>query len=92
MDEPFSDEAFYSAPVNPLAALERDEFHRQLRAALSALTPTQCTVFILRYKEELPLKTIAHRLERSIGTVKAHFCQVHRTSHHQLLPYFQFAL
>ena len=92
INEPFSDEAFHCEPVNPLAALERDEFHRQLHAALPALTPAQHAVFILRYKEHLPLKAIAHRLGRSTGTVKAHLFQVHRTLRHQLLPYFNFAL
>ena len=88
-DEPFCEETFYTNPVSPTAALERDEFHRQLDAALPALTPCQRRVFILRYKEELSLKTIAHRLGRSIGTVKAHLFHARRTLHHQLLSYFQ---
>ena len=92
IDEPFCDELFYSEPANPLAALERDEFHQQLHAALPALTPNQRTVFILRYKEDLPLKAIARRIGRSTGTIKSHLFHAHRTLHSQLLPYFDFAL
>ena len=88
-DEPFCEETFHTNPVSPTAALERDEFHRQLDSALPALTPRQRRVFILRYKEDLSLKAIAHRLGRSIGTVKAHLFHARHTLHHQLLPYFQ---
>lgn len=86
------DEVFHYETAHPTAALEREEFHRQLDAALPALTPCQQTVFHLRYKEDLPLKAIARRLGRSVGTVKAHLFHAHRTLRHQLLPYFQFAL
>ena len=89
IDEPFCEETFYRAPANPLASLERHEFHRQLHAALPALTPSQRAVFVMRYQEDLPLKAIARRLGRSIGTVKAHLFHARRTLHHQLLPYFQ---
>ena len=92
IDEPFSEDTFYREPANPLAALEHDEFHRQLHAALPALTPNQRTVFVLRYQEDLSLKAIARRLGRSTGTVKAHLFHAHRTLHKQLLPYFNFAL
>lgn len=89
VDEPFCEETFYRTPANPLASLERDEFHQQLHAALPALTPNQRTVFVMRYKEDLPLKAIAHQLGRSIGTVKAHLFHARRTLHDQLLSYFQ---
>lgn len=89
IDKPFCEETFHTNPVSPTAALERDEFHRQLDAALPALTPCQRRVFILRYKEDLSLKAIAHRLGRSIGTVKAHLFHARHILHHQLLPYFQ---
>lgn len=92
IDEPFCEETFYRAPANPLASLEWAEFHRQLDAALPALTPSQRTVFVLRYQEDLPLKAIARRLGRSTGTVKAHLFHARRTLHDQLLPYFNFAL
>ena len=92
IDDPFCEETFYRAPANPLASLERDEFHRQLHAALPALTPNQRTVFVMRYQEDLPLKAIARRLKRSTGTVKAHLFHARRTLHDQLLPYFQCTL
>ena len=80
IDAPFSDEIFPDRSVHPAATLERDEFHRQLDAALPALTPCQHRVFILRYKEDLPLKAIACRLGRSTGTVKAHLFHAHQAS------------
>ena len=87
-DKPISDEE----PAHPAKGLENEEFWRLLHAALPALTPSQRTVFLLRYKEELALKDIACRLGRSIGTVKAHLFHAHRTLRHQLLPYFEFGL
>ena len=92
INEPFCEETFHDAPVPPSVALERDEFHRHLDAALPALTPCQRTVFVLRYQEDLPLKAIARRLGRSTGTVKSHLFHAHRTLHDRLLPYFNFAL
>lgn len=89
IDEPFCEETFYREPANPLATLERDEFHRQLHTALPALTPTQRTVFVMRYKEDLPLKAIAHRLGRSIGTVKAHLFHAHCTLYRQLKDFYR---
>ena len=92
IDEPFCEQSSCPVSVPPSAALEREEFHRQLDAALPALTPCQRAVFALRYNDELSLKAIAHRLNRSTGTVKAHLFYARRTLHHQLLPYFRFAL
>lgn len=92
IDAPFCEETFHEKPVPPTAALERAEFHRQLNTALPALTPRQRTVFVLRYQEDLPLKAIARRLNRSTGTIKSHLFHAHRTLHDQLLPYFNFAL
>ena len=91
-DKPISTEVLYHQPVHPAKGLENEEFRHLLHAALPALTPSQRTVFLLRYKEELALKDIACRLGRSIGTVKAHLFHAHRTLRHQLLPYFEFGL
>ena len=96
-DNPISDDVYYHHESarqlpSPSMALEHEELSMFLQRAVQELTPKQREVFLLRYREELPLKAIAHRLGRSIGTVKAHLFQVHRTLHHQLLPYFQFAL
>ncbi len=92
IDEPFCEEIFRTPYVNPSTALERDEFYCQLHAALPALTPCQRTVFVLRYQEDLSLKSIARQLGCSTGTVKAHLFHARRTLHHQLLPYYQCAL
>ena len=92
IDEPFCEEVFHHTPVPPTEALERAEFHQQLHAALRALTPCQRRVFALRYNDELSLKSIARRLGRSTGTVKAHLFHAHRTLHRELLPFFEFAL
>ena len=89
IDEPFCEETFYREPVNPLTSLERHEFHCQLHAALPALTPNQRTVFVMRYKEDLSLKAIAHRLGRSIGTVKAHLFHAHCTLYRQLKDFYR---
>ena len=91
-DKPVSDEVFYHQPANPAKGLENEEFWRLLHAALPALTPSQRTVFLLRYKENLTLKDIACRLGRSIGTIKAHLFHAHRTLRRELLPYFEFGL
>ena len=90
--KPVSDEVFFHQPIHPAKVLENEEFRHLLHAALPALTPSQRTVFLLRYKEELTLKDIACRLGRSIGTIKAHLFHAHRTLRHQLLPYFKFGL
>ena len=95
IDEPASerfDDKFSYHLAHPAAALESEEFRRQLHAALPALTPCQRRVFLLRYRDDLSLKAIARRLGRSTGTVKAHLFYAHRTLRHQLLPYFQCAL
>lgn len=89
IDGPFCEETFHTNPVSPTAALERDEFYRQLHAALPALTPSQRRVFILRYKEDLSLKAIAHRLGRSIGTVKAHLFHARRSLLYQLKDFYR---
>ena len=89
IDEPFCEETFRYTQPPPTAALERDEFHCQLDAALPTLTPCQRRVFILHYKEDLSLKTIAHRLGRSIGTAKAHLFHARRTLRLQLKDFYR---
>ena len=95
-DTPVSDDVFYPHESarhlsSPSKTLEHEELCMFLQCAVMELTPKQREVFLLRYREELPLKAIACRLGRSIGTVKALLFQAHRTLHRQLLPYFQFA-
>ena len=93
-DNPVSDEEFYPLEAHrrsssPSKAVEREEFRKYLHRAVVQLTPKQREVFILRYREELPLKEIGNKMGRSIGTVKAHLFQAHRNLRELLLPYLQ---
>ena len=93
-DNPVSDEEFYPLEAHrrsssPSKAVEREEFRKYLHRAVVQLTPKQREVFILRYREELPLKEIGNKMGRSIGTVKAHLFQAHRKLRELLLPYLQ---
>ena len=93
-NNPVSDDVFYNHEAarhlsSPSIAVEHEEFCVYLRRAVLQLTPKQREVFILRYKEELPLKEIARKMGRSIGTVKAHLFQTHRSLQELLLPYLQ---
>ena len=93
-DKPVSDEVFYHQEAarhlsSPSNAVEYEEFCIYLHRAVVQLTPKQREVFILRYKEELPLKEIARKMGRSIGTIKAHLFQTHRSLQELLLPYLQ---
>ena len=94
-NNPVSDDGFYRHEVtrhlsSPSKALELEEFGMFLHQAVIQLTPKQREVFILRYKEELSLKEIACKMERSIGTVKAHLFQIHRKLREMLLPYLRY--
>lgn len=93
-DNPVSDEEFYPDEANrhllaPSKAVENEEFRIYLQGAVMELTPKQREVFILRYREELPLKEIGTKMGRSIGTVKAHLFQVHHNLRELLLPYLK---
>ena len=49
----------------------------------------QRDVFYLRYGEELRIKDIATRLNKSEGTIKTHLHHVHRKLRDMLRPYLQ---
>ena len=87
--DPFSGPGIPDRSIHPAAALEREEFYEQLEAAMAALPPGQRRVFVLRYNEQLSLKAIADRLERSIGTIKAHLFQARRNLRKLIEPYFK---
>ena len=92
---PVSDDVFYRHEVtrhlsSPSKAVELEEFGMFLHQAVLQLTPKQREVFTLRYKEDLSLKEIAIKMERSIGTIKAHLFQIHRKLREMLLPYFRY--
>ncbi len=75
--------------VAPPQALENKELLVYLRRAIRQLPPKQQEIFRLRYCEDLPLNEIAHRLERSSGTVKAHLFHAHRNLRKYLRYYLQ---
>ena len=93
-DNPVSDEEFYPLEAHrrsssPSKLVEREELRTYLHRAVVQLSPKQREVFILRYREELPLKEIGDKMGRSIGTVKAHLFQAHRNLRELLLPYLK---
>ncbi len=67
--------------------LENKEFEDIISEAVSRLPFGQRRVFHLRYDEELPIKDIASRLNRSEGTIKTHLFHAHRKLRDMLLPY-----
>ena len=90
-----SDDVFYRHEVTrhlspPSKPVELEEFGMFLHQAVLQLTPKQREVFTLRYKEDLSLKEIAIKMERSIGTVKAHLFQIHRKLRKMVLPYLRY--
>ena len=94
-NDPVSDDVFYRREVtrhlsSPAKAVELEEFGMFLHQTVLQLTPKQREVFTLRYKEDLSLKEIAIKMERSIGTVKAHLFQIHRKLREMLVPYFRY--
>ena len=56
----------------PSQAVLRQELRETLKNALNCLTTLRREVFVLYYHHELPIKVIAHRLNRSEGTIKTH--------------------
>ncbi len=56
----------------PSVYIERAELRSQLREAIRDLPPMRRRVFCLYYHQELPIKAIASRLNRSEGTIKTH--------------------
>ncbi len=69
--------------------LEKKEFEYIIGEAVRQLPTGQRRVFHLRYAEELPIKDIASRLNRSEGTIKTHLHHAHRKLRDMLRPYLQ---
>ena len=93
-NDPVSDDVFYGNVANrqpsaPSKAVETEEFYAYLRRAVMQLSPKQREVFILRYREDLPLKEIGRKMGRSTGTIKAHLFQAQRNLRVLLLPYLR---
>lgn len=56
----------------PSQDILRQECRETLKNAIKRLTETRRKVFVLYYLHDLPIKTIARRLNRSEGTIKTH--------------------
>ena len=86
-----ADEHLQMSETHPASCeiLEQQEFRRILDEAIHQLSPCQRTVFQLRHREELSIKSIAAHLNRSEGTVKTHLHHAHRRLRILLRPYLQ---
>ena len=73
----------------PSREIERDELRKQLRTAIEHLTTLRREVFLLYYHHELPIKAIAHRLNRSEGTIKTHLRNARLQLQELLTPYLK---
>jgi len=69
--------------------LEKKKFRNIVGKAVRQLPTSQRRVFYLRYKEELRIKDIASRLNKSEGTIKTHLHHAHRKLRDMLRPYLQ---
>lgn len=69
--------------------LENKEFRNIVDKAVRRLPSGQRRVFYLRYGEELRIKDIASRLNKSEGTIKTHLHHAHRKLRDMLRPYLQ---
>lgn len=65
------DSRLVSGLPGPELSAERRELARRLDAALSALSPRQRAVLVLRHYEEMTLPEIAEALRLNLGTVKS---------------------
>ena len=71
----------------PSQAILRQELRETLKTALNCLTTLRREVFVLYYHHELPIKVIAHRLNRSEGTIKSHLRNARLQIQEVLTPY-----
>lgn len=74
---------------SPCQLMEQKELRHILRKACQHLPPMRHRVFTLRYTEELSIKEIASKLNKSEGTVKTHLYHAHRQLRDMLRPYLQ---
>lgn len=74
---------------SPYQILEKKELADIIRRAVGHLPPGQRSVFRLRYFHDLPIKTIASRMNKSEGTIKTHLHHARRRLRIILLPYLQ---
>lgn len=88
---PNSDEILQEIQKKPSISqiLEKKEFRNIVGKAVRQLPTGQRRVFYLRYGEELRIKDIASRLNKSEGTIKSHLHHAHRKLQDMLRPYLQ---
>ena len=86
-----AEEILQTTQIHPSLSqiLEKKEFEYIISEAVRQLPAGQRSVFYLRYAEELPIKDIASRLNRSEGTIKTHLHHAHRKLRNMLRPYLQ---
>ncbi len=73
----------------PEEILEREELRGIISECIRQFPSCQHTVFRLYYRDELPIKEIASRLDKSEGTIKAHLYHARQKLQHMLRPYLQ---
>ena len=71
----------------PSHAVERAELRLILKNAIKCLSTPRKQVFVLYYLHELPIKSIATRLNRSEGTIKSHLRNARLQLQELLTPY-----
>lgn len=74
---------------DPYRDLERQELRVYLRTAIQRLTDTRKQVFLLYYAQDLSIKQIATRLNRSEGTIKSHLRNARLHLQDSLTPYLK---
>ncbi len=74
---------------SPDDILEKEELGDIIREAVAQLPPGQHAVFNLRYQEELSIKEIASRLNKSESTIKAHLYHARQNLQDMLRPYLK---
>ena len=73
----------------PSKMVLNEELLKQIHQAIEQLSPMQYEIFVLHYREGLALKTIARKLNRQVGTIKAHLFFARKKLQHQLCPYLR---
>lgn len=74
---------------SPDDILEKEELGDIIREVVTQLPPGQHAVFNLRYREELSIKEIASRLNKSESTIKAHLYHARQNLQDMLRPYLK---
>ena len=74
----------------PSKMVLNEELLKQIHQAIEQLSPMQYEISVLHYREGLALKTIARKLNRQVGTIKAHLFFVRKKLHDQLCPYLRY--